>query len=138
MTIKEWDIEQASERILKCEFPSLRFRREARRLIKSQMEEYIRSVRETEMVSDLLVGTRQEDSSGYVWNVLARDFDIDSEQPSGTKRLGECMGRLRRSLSSVLDLRVSNVQPSQVEGLYQRCEELNIDLVSIHVDVRLG
>lgn len=119
--------------LMSCEFPSLSFQREARRLIRSTLSAYLEAVEQTAMVSDVLIGARKDDLSGYVWNVLLTDLTFDTPSPAGAERLSECMDELHVALEPVLPVRVANVRPTGVPELLARCDDLHIQTVRLPI-----
>lgn len=96
--------------------------------ITTALNSYIGVVEQTGLVQGLLVGSQANVRKGYIWNVFARDFTLQDTGQTEFHTLSGQIHQLTSATANALPLRISNVNPSNLDGLMEQCGQQNIDV----------
>lgn len=89
---------------------------------------YLTEVEALRILSGVLIGSpRPGERRGYVWNIFGEDFSLREKPDPRFRELNRLIVQLEEDLSGLVPLRISHVNPSQLDEHRRRCAVQNIE-----------
>lgn len=117
-------------------FRGYREKRQAQKTIRCITPKFLKQLESIDAVSQLLVGSKHNDPTVFIWSVLQEDMDfrdLDERQRDIIRKLNRCSAQFEIDLVPAIPLCMRYVNPSSVEKLKEYCEqeEIVVDEVSL-------
>ncbi len=102
--------------------------------IESSLQKYLKEIEGLGIVSGVVVGSKEGENRGYLWNIFAEDLQMQQVADPAFYQLSQLAAQLHKGLSNIVPMRISNVSPSNLEELEKKCREQKIDIERISFD----
>ncbi len=99
-----------------------------RQKIEELFEDYLLNIKALGIVKGVLFGSSSLERKGYIWNIFQQDFQLEDFSDPRFGELNLLGYRFEKDMVSLLPLRISHVNPSNLRRLIDQCEEKNINV----------